>query len=137
MGLRWPVRASLTVGCPNQFDQFHITDLCDFGPASRAGRYGPSHVLGADMDRSKWPRSSGSYRSGGQPYYRKRRHEPCRDPLRPVPFERAQVVADRVPGIVLPPVVTEDEADREEFRLVLWIIGGAVVVGTCFAVFLR
>ena len=33
-------------------------------------------------------------------------------------------------------LMTQDEIDRQEFRFVLWIIGGAVVVGTVFVLML-
>ena len=67
-----------------------------------------SYVLGGDMVRSKRPRS---YRSGVGP----------------------AVLAQTLLPVVASVSVAQAAIDREEFRFVLWIIAGAVVVGTSFA----
>ena len=43
------------------------------------------------------------------------------------------VLAQTLLPVVAPVSVAQAAIDREEFRFVLWIIAGAVVVGTSFA----
>jgi hypothetical protein len=74
---------------------------------TRAGCYGQL-CPGGDMVRSKRPRS---YRSGVGP----------------------AVLAQTLLPVVASVSVAQAAIDREEFRFVLWIIAGAVVVGTSFA----